>query len=472
MIGALALTLAVVLVIVGLTTNSRTTPKVTAATWIPALWLLHSISKSLEYWIGGGLANPSATIAAADYSYLGGSPLDRRFLIFLMLAASIVLVSRRSRLGGILKSDKYLVWLFVYMAISVLWSDFRAVSIKRWFRAFGDLLVVLVLITEPEPFASIKKTLRDLVYITIPLSVVLIKYYRSIGVEYSYDGLMEMWVGVTSHKNDLGQLAAVSGIVLIHDLMDRSAHSRRLPNLLCLIMCLWILGGSISATSKTSLVMFFVGLGIIVSAGRTAAGWRNSSWLMQLSGAIACIPAVLLLFSKVSLVRKVIAMFGREGTLTGRTDLWEVLMGIASKSRFLGRGYGSFWIGNLGHDLWSMFAWNPGQGHNGYLDVYLELGLAGAVLLGGTILVAYRHIRNHLAVYYTDGILRLTLLTMVLLNNGSESSLLRGNVFLWTVFLALIVRYPDSDANISRPMLTSLPVPFGPQGGTFAGDGV
>lgn len=459
--GAIVLALAAAISLVGVVFNSRTTTKATAATWIPFLWMLHATSKSLAYWLGGGI-NAGAIVVISDQDYAAGSPLDRSFLIVLMLAAAFILVVRRFDFATLRRRNKWVVVLFAYMAVSILWSRFPEISFKRLFRTVGDLVVMCVFLTEPEPFTSFKKTLRDLAYVAVPVSIVLIKYYRPIGVAYNYEGLLEMWVGVTTHKNELGQLAGIGAIALIHDILDFSARHRRLLNITFLLGCLWLIAGSSTATSKTSVVMFVFALCMLLlsraGGGRTSRG----RGLYYLSFATAFVPALLLLSIGARLMNSVVVMLGRDATLTGRTDLWNVLMGIAGESRLLGRGYGSFWIGDIGNDLWSIFGWLPTQGHNGYLDIYLELGLVGAALLGAGVLAIFRSLRTQLAVTYDDCILRLVFLAMVFLNNASESSLLRGNVFLWTVFLGVVMQYPmgcsrEKGIPLSSPARSSLP---------------
>src|SRR5262249_52276695 len=72
--------------------------------------------------------------------------------------------------------------------------------------------------------------------------------------------------------------------------------------------------------------------------------------------------------------------FGRDATLTGRTELWQGLLRLAVDP-IVGAGFESFWLGDRIANLWHQYWWHPNQAHNGYLDTYLNLGAIGVVLL-------------------------------------------------------------------------------------------
>ena len=65
---------------------------------------------------------------------------------------------------------------------------------------------------------------------------------------------------------------------------------------------------------------------------------------------------------------------GRDDTLTGRTDTWAQLVPVVMSQPLFGCGFGSFWT-TARRDFYEM-----SHGHNGYLDVLLELGLWALVL--------------------------------------------------------------------------------------------
>ena len=69
----------------------------------------------------------------------------------------------------------------------------------------------------------------------------------------------------------------------------------------------------------------------------------------------------------------IISMLGRRPDLTTRVPMWEELLGMAQHP-ITGFGFESFWLGarrDLMIEHWRV----SGQAHNGYLDIYLILGL-------------------------------------------------------------------------------------------------
>ena len=142
-----------------------------------------------------------------------------------------------------------------------------------------------------------------------------------------------------------------------------------------------------------------------------------------------------------SLLAASVEASGRDMTLSGRTDLWSDLMAIAADSPILGVGYGSFWIGNT-HNLWDRHFWKPAQGHNGYIDVYLELGIVGLFLLGGVLVSSYKRIMRLFIDHFEMAVLRFVWLLVILIHNFTESSFLRGTVDMWFIFLLAVINIP------------------------------
>ena len=45
---------------------------------------------------------------------------------------------------------------FLYCLVSLVWSDFPGVAFKRWIKAIGDFLVILVVVSETDPVAGVR----------------------------------------------------------------------------------------------------------------------------------------------------------------------------------------------------------------------------------------------------------------------------------------------------------------------------
>lgn len=404
---------------------------------IPLIWFMRTASRGISYWF-----SPESSMNS-EFDYLKGSPIDRTFLIVLEILGILILLLRKINWKQFIKENLWILILYLYMGISVLWSDFPDVSLKRWIRTCGDLIMVTILVTEIYYTLSIVKIVRYGITILIPLSVLFIKYFRDLGVTYDVTGAMEMWVGVTTHKNSLGQLACISAIIIVWKLFTKY-YKWKILDIPVLLMSIWLLQGSSSATSRTSLGVFFFGIFLIL----LLMVIRSKIMILKIVIGIV-LPALIIgsflssYFYSVNLFQWIIVQTGGDPTLTGRTYLWEEVIKIAKNFQPFGTGYGGFWIGGLANDLWQTFVWHPGQAHNGYIDVYVDIGIFGLFLLAIVIISVYRNIFEMLALNSEFGRFRMVVFSMILIYNITESSLTKPTSLLWFLFLIVAIKVPE-----------------------------
>jgi O-antigen ligase len=142
------------------------------------------------------------------------------------------------------------------------------------------------------------------------------------------------------------------------------------------------------------------------------------------------------------IVPHAVEALGKEMTFTGRTTLWSDLWPIALRRPLLGHGYGGFWV--LGNESRPRkhSRHPPMSGHNGYLDVFLDMGILGVVIMALVILNSYMKISRSFATDFDYARLRLVLFLAILLHNICESSLCKLNNPLWVWFLFSAVSLP------------------------------
>jgi O-antigen ligase len=104
----------------------------------------------------------------------------------------------------------------------------------------------------------------------------------------------------------------------------------------------------------------------------------------------AILVTVLLVFVAVSFSSDLLHFLGREPTLTGRTELWGVLLPSALKRPFLGYGFYAYWLGLQGESANAIVAahWFYGYAHNGILEILLQLGFVGLAMFLVTLFAA------------------------------------------------------------------------------------
>ena len=86
---------------------------------------------------------------------LEGSPIDRLFF-FGMIFAALIVVSRRGVNWQQVISRNWPLFLFYgFLLVSVLWANSPEASFKRWFKEFGNIVILLVILTEVNPATGI-----------------------------------------------------------------------------------------------------------------------------------------------------------------------------------------------------------------------------------------------------------------------------------------------------------------------------
>lgn len=140
---------------------------------------------------------------------------------------------------------------------------------------------------------------------------------------------------------------------------------------------------------------------------------------------------------------ELLALLGRDPTLTGRTQLWRAVWIAVSKHPFVGYGFDAFWLGMIGESasVISSVHWLVIHSHNGLLDLLLNVGACGVTLC----VLAFLACSKNAFSFYRAGRLRehawpLTFLTFLLLYNTTESAILQQNSVFLILFTAISVR--------------------------------
>lgn len=422
-------------------TDTKRQPGISFAISVPLIWYALTASRSVGRWLNMGI------IDMRDLDYMEGSPIDRNVYSALIIIGVLILIKRRNvDWSNIFKKNYWILILFLYMGISILWSDFMGIAFKRYIKVSGDLIMALVVVTESNPLNAISFLLRICFYIHLPLSIIFIKYFRTIGVGWDYVG-NEMWIGVATQKNTLGEVVMISGVYFIWSIIRNWGSKIIVFDLLFLSMVLWLLRGSDTSRSNTAIFGFLIGVIVILTFQIMRSNLkhikRNTIILILLISLFFLTAQIAYeLFSQKSLLAASIESSGRDATLTGRTELWNDILEIASHHPILGVGYGSFWIGDLANNLWERHIWKPTQGHNGYIDIYVELGFVGLFLLIAVIVFTFKEILKTFEFNFEYGRFRITIFAILLMHNITEASFLKGAHNLWFLFLLIVMNVP------------------------------
>jgi len=360
-------------------------PRASKALWLPGIWIALIASRPLTVWVG---STPSGN------AQLEGTPLDAAVYAALLALALVVLGRRRAQTSALLLANRWLLVYFGFCLVSVAWSYHPDVSLKRWIKAIGDLAMVLIIATDRNPLVAIRRTVSRVGFVLLPTSLLFIKYFPALGRDYDADGNVAN-VGVTLNKNSLGLTVLLISLVAVWNLRSLLTHpsaddrGRRLLAQGALLAFGVTLFGL--ADCKTCIACFILGTFLLIACGRPAMAQQPARVHTVCVGLIALAGLTLALGGGPGLIETM----GRDASMSGRADIWPAALHAASNP-LIGAGFEGFWLSPNVHlfqkELLDKGFFPPlvtglNEAHNGYIEVYLNLGLIGVVLLA-TILVS------------------------------------------------------------------------------------
>lgn len=371
--------------------------------------------------------------AAGTYDPTQGNSVSQAiFLTLYMVTFCLVLVWRR-QLARVLSRDKLLLLLLGVALVSALWAAVPEVTLRRSVALMGTTLFGVYLAVRYD----LQEQLRLLAWalgIGALLSLLFALALPTYGV--MNDLTAAGWRGVYGHKNALGALMTLSALVF----MLLSLHGGRY-RWLCWAGFGLSVGLLLLSNSKTSLVVFLTLLALLPFY--RILRWRYTLAVPMFIAAILVGGGVAILI--LSNTEFVFDALGRQASLTGRTEIWPAVIHMIREQPWLGYGYGGFWLGWDGPSAYVLLTiyFDPLTAHNGLLDLWLNLGLLGVAIFALGLVAAFlRALAWVRASESAAGLWPLVYLTLVLLQNLTESVILTQNNIFWVLYVAAVLSMP------------------------------
>ena len=296
---------------------------VTGALWIPCLWLFIIGSKFVSEWLDiFGLHVGSANVE-------DGSPVDSIFFGLLMVAGLYVLHQRQVTFAEVVRNNRWLTVYLAYCFLAILWSDFPFVALKRWLKVIGHPIMVLLILTEPDPEEAVIQLLKRCAYIWVTISVLFIKYFPDLGRSFSvWTGQAEN-AGICGNKNMLGLVLFISAVFFFWYFLkvwgqEKTKERRNELILLCFFgyMTGWLMHMS---QSSTCLLSFLIAAAMMSFVKFPRINPR------YISGYLIAIVVICLVAEGVfGVYTSLLLALGKSPTLTDRTLIWGDLCGLRS----------------------------------------------------------------------------------------------------------------------------------------------
>ena len=139
-----------------------------------------------------------------------------------------------------------------------------------------------------------------------------------------------------------------------------------------------------------------------------------------------------------------LGLIGKDTTFTGRTVLWVLVLESIFKKPLLGYGYQAFWTGESGPSLYLYLSsesdWLAPHAHNGYLDMWLDLGIFSVVIIIiGIVVNLYRQFKTFFITYQYRDFAIMQVFVVLIGVNFFESLFLKPNNIFWVFYFYCII---------------------------------
>lgn len=322
--------------------------------------------------------------------------------------------------------------------LSVVWAIDPGMALRR---VVLTTLVVwsIFVLTRWQGYDRTLLVLRFSLVAVLVANFLVVKLDPALGLHWTEvpgeDSLAGDWRGMMGHKNAAGLVSALAVLFFVFD-------ARSVPKLVRAA----VIGAAgyflFYSSSRTSVAVCVAALIIGVLFSVYKYRYRAVAFSVLIAGTVT--GAVVQNIYSDPFLRTL----NDPAAFTGRTQIWRAMWAFYQDNPILGSGFGSFWsIGSASPIYAYGIDWvrDVTQGHNGFLDILVQVGPIGlALVIFSTVVFPIVKLLNTRQVQGATGALLISALIFCLGHNMTESSLFDrdsiGQVFLmftlallWTV---------------------------------------
>jgi O-antigen ligase len=360
----------------------------------------------------------------------------------------LFLIARRPRL--LLRSLPALAWVVLVAALAIAstaWSLDPTLTIRRSAPfALTGLFGLYFAVRFP---ASRQLAILRLAMLALALATVAIVVLApSIALDHT-PGHAADWQGVFTQKNACGRIMVLATAVILFG--PRVTATRTAS--LALFVVILIMSGSRGAWIIEAAILL---LALVLALAR-----RSGSRFRLLLGVAVPVAVALSGIAAALFLPPLLRLLGRDPTLSGRTAIWAQVAHFILQRPWFGYGYDAFWHGMTGPSLQIDAAVHfiVEHAHNGFLEIALELGLAGLALF----LVSWFNAWRRLWPLWRAGNIApiafpIAILVLIALYDIDENTLLIYNGIFWPLYVAALATIAGlahrPDAALARTPVT------------------
>ncbi len=354
----------------------------------------------------------------------GGQPMTQVVFGLLYVAIILLLVRHRRAAVRLLMREKWSALMCLWVLASVLWSVEPGESLRRALALAGTVIASLYISMRYEPKEQIK-VLAWVLGLGAVASVLVALVLPSVAftAHFGFQGIYNM-------KNSLGRMMAYG--VLCFGLLALGERRRR-PRAVCFLLCLLCGALLVLSGSATAVVVTVLMLGLLPLRKLLYLSGKRLMGAVALLFPLACGA----IFWAVEYSDEIFEALGRTSSLTGRIPLWQLVIKEIAVKPLQGYGFTAFWQSWAGQRVSDTVAWTTDvpNSHNGFLEVWLGLGIVGLGLLlismTRNFILALRVAGSRREIEYSWPLL---LVIFTVLYNLTESTLLSVNSLIWIAY--------------------------------------
>ncbi|PSB12062.1 transporter [Pleurocapsa sp. CCALA 161] len=356
--------------------------------------------------------------------------INAKISILIYLTTWLLLTVRWKRTLSVLSRNK-LIWILMgVICFSYFWSVNPDQTLRFALYALGTTsfgLYLAIRYTLRQQLSLLGWTYGLLLILSLLLVVAIPQYGLMAGV---HEGALR---GVFTHKNQFGAFMALGSVVFFLNAIRGEKLSWIYWGLLAL-GC----GSMVMSQSTTALATFLVMLMLCIIY--RIFRWRYEVMLSAIL-AVTIIGIIALIWVAGYIgADSFFSSLGKDSTLSGRTDIWGYVWDQIQLRPWLGYGLAAFWNGYEGPSGYVQLAMRIAviYAHNGFLDIWLSIGLIGlSVFLAGFLITSRQSLALLRKSNTPEGFWPLLLLTYILLSNLTEGTITTMNSSFWAIYVAV-----------------------------------
>lgn len=341
------------------------------------------------------------------------------------------------RFAYVLTRDKLILILLSIAVMSIFWSAAPHITSNEVKAVVRSTFLGVYMAMRYSTKEQIQLLIYSLITIAV-LSLITAIFSPDRGTHIA-NGVIA-WRGIYRHKNHLGRMMALSPLFLAFSISKKHSYWKT-TIIFSLMFALIIL-----SQSKTALIVFVSLSSVLVLYKIAQQHYKTKAILAILTILVVGSTSV---FISTNIEYVLVDVLGKDVGLNGRIPIWTLSIEKGLERPWFGYGFAAFWTSEeslyVTNNSWALSdAKATGDlnrrfnAHNGYLDIFLQLGFVGFFLyLIMYFAVLWRTLNLFFITRRIEVICMIQILVMQFLVNFSVGNTILSNDIIWFYFISI-----------------------------------